>query len=200
MSSAGQKKTIVNAISEPAFVAPGGYASFRAVFDDIALANNKYVAVLFNTNTSYDVIVHSVRVRHANLTAATGVITEFTLRRISAFTTGTALTPIADDPSRDTLPSGVSCDHNSSAVSDVSGGLIQRFHRTGEELILAADTLLLSGSTNAGSLVYQQLPGTRGLTLSGATAANSGLAVKCETNTVEGTVNIEIEFSVKLRN
>lgn len=205
MASAGQKKTLLNPQSgaamgsarEPLFVSSSGMASGRAVFDDIALGNGKYVAVLFNTNTSYDVVVERIYVRHANLTAATGVIAELTLRRISAFTTGTAVTPIMDDPETDSVPSGVSADHNSSAVSDVSGGLVQRFHRTGEELILAADTLLLSGSHNGGALVYDRKDGMRGITLSGTTAANRGLAVKCETNTTEGTVNIEIEFSIR---
>lgn len=189
--------TSIGSARNPLRVASSGKATYRAFFDAIALGNGKYLAVIFNTNTSYDVVIQSVRVRHANLDAVTGVITEMTLRRISAFTTGTEVTPLTDDPETDTLPSGISADHNSSAVSDVSNGIISRFHRTGEEMIIGADTLLLSGSTNNGSLVYQRGDGTRGLTLSGTTAANRGIAVKCETNTTAGDVNIEIEFTVE---
>jgi hypothetical protein len=193
----GDGSVIAGSKVNPLRVASSGLASFRAVFDDIALGNGKYVAVLFNANTSYNVVVQSIRVAHANLTAATGVIAEMELLRISAFTTGTAITPLADDPALDTLPASISADHNSSAVSDVAGGLIRRFHRTGEEMLLTAASLLLEGSTYRGSLVYERKDGMRGITLSGATAANSGLAVKCVTNTTEGTVNIEIEFSVE---
>jgi hypothetical protein len=190
--------TIAGTKTNPLRTASSGLPSFRAVFDDIALANNKYVAVLFNANTSYKVVVQSVRVVHANLTAVTGVIAEFELRRISAFTTGTAVTPIADDPSADTLPDDISADHNSSSVTDVSGGLIRRFHRTGEEMIIGADTLLLHGSIyEGGSIAYRRQDGMRGLTLSAADTDNSGLAVKCVTNTTEGTVNVEIEFTVE---
>lgn len=193
-----QSGSLAGSARNPLRVASSGKATFRAFFDAIALGNGKYLALIFNTNTSFDVVIQSVRVRHANLDAVTGVITELTFRRVSAFTTGTAITPLADDPETDTLPAGISADHNSSAVSDVSGGIISRFHRTGEEMILAADTLLLSGSTHAGSLVYQRQDGQRGITLSGATAANRGVAVKCETNTTAGDLNIEIEFTVEL--
>ena len=189
-NAAGSKRS-------PLRVASSGKASYRAVFDDIALANNKYVALLFNTNTTYDVVIQRVRVVHANLTSATGVIAEFELRRVSAFTTGTAVTPLADDPETDTLPSGVSADHNSSSVTDVSGGLLDRFHRTGEELVLAADNLLLHGALFNGSIVYERQDGMRGLTLSGTTAANRGVAVKCVTSTTEGTVNIIVDFTIE---
>lgn len=181
----------------PLRVASTGEATFRAFFDAIALGNGKYVASIMNTNTSYDVVIQSVRVRHANLDAVTGVITELTLRRISAGTAATAVTPLADDPETDTLPSGVTCDSNLGTVSDVSGGIISRFFRTGEEGILAADNLLLAAMTHQGSLVYERRDGCRGIVLSGTTAANRGIAVKCETNTTAGDVNIEIEFTIE---
>lgn len=192
-----QNAALMGSARNPLRVASSGKATFRAFFDAIALGNGKYLALIFNTNTSNDVVIQSIRVRHANLDVVTGVITEMTLRRVSAFTTGTAVTPLADDPETDTLPSGVSCDHNSSAVSDVAGGIIQRFFRTGEEGILAADNLLLQGMLNEGSLVYQREDGERGITLSGTTAANRGVAIKCETNTTAGDVNIEVVFTVE---
>jgi hypothetical protein len=191
----GDGLTITGTKLNPFRVASSGLASFRAVYDDVALGNNKYVATIFNANTSYNVVIQRVRVYHANLTAATGVIAEFEMMRIAAVAAGTAVTPIADDPSTDTLPASITCDKNGGTVTD--GSVLARFHRTGEELIIGADTLLLSGSTYSGSLVYERKDGMRGITLSGATAANSGLAIKCVTNTTEGTVNIEIEFTVE---
>ncbi len=181
----------------PIRTASTGRATFRAVFDAVALGNGKYIASIMNTNTSYDVVIQSVRVRNANLDAVTGVITELTLRRISALTAATAITPIADDPETDTLPTGVTCDSNGGTVTDVTGGLIVRFHRTGEEQVLAADNHLLLESTHTGSLVYERKDGERGIVLSGTTAANRGIAVKCETNTTAGDLNVEIVFTIE---
>lgn len=183
---------------EPMFVSPGAPATFRAVFDNIAPANNKYMAVIFNNgNTTQDVVIQRIRVQHTNVAAATGVILVFTLLRISAMTSGTAVTAVADDPETDTLPATILCDTNSSAVTDVSGGLLDRFAVTAEELILAADTLLLSRAGYYGSTVYAHEPGTRGITLSGTTAANKGLAIKNVTSSTEGTISIIIDFTLE---
>ncbi len=182
----------------PLYTSPGAPASYRAVFDNIAPANNKYMAVIFNNgNTTQDVVIQRVRVQHTNVASATGVLLVFELRRISAMTTGTAVTAVADDPETDTLPATILCDHNSSSVSDVSGGLLDRFVVTAEEEILAADNLLLARAGYYGSTVYVHEPGMRGITLSGTTAANKGLAIKNVTSSTEGTITIIVDFTVE---
>ena len=172
-----------------------GIATGRALFDRVAPAANKYMATAFNNaNTTNDLIIHRIRAIHSNPTTATGVILDFELRRISAMTVGAAVTPTMDDPETDTIAATHIFDSAPTAVTD--GAVLDRFFRTGEEMILAADTLLLSGSTYQGSIVYDRGAG-RGIVLSGTTAANRGLACKCVTSSTEGTVSFVFEFSVE---
>jgi hypothetical protein len=175
-----------------------GAPSFRAVFADIAPANNKYMALLFNANTAYDVLVHKIFVYQTNISVVTGVLLKLSLLRVSAFTTGTAVTPVAFDPRNDTLPStdgAISADHNSSAVSDVSGGTIHPgFFVTNEEMILAAANLLLERTIQP--VMWEPTPGMKPLVLSGNTANNKGIAVKCLTSDTAGTISLAIDFSV----
>lgn len=193
-----QNNELLGSARNPLRVASSGKATFRAVFTDIAPANNKYMAVLFNTNTTYDVVVQRIYAIHSNIAAATGVLLKQSLIRISAFTTGTAVTPLADDPATDTLPSGVSADHNSSSVSDVSGGtIVPALFVTGEEMVLAATAFQLNRANLEDQKIYERKDGERGITLSGGTAANRGLAIKNLTSDTEGTVSYVIVFTIE---
>lgn len=173
-----------------------GPQSYRAVWDSIAPAQNKYMALLFNTSTTYNVLVHRIYLRHQNITAATGVVLDMTLLRVSAFTTGTAITPVPLDPAN-TLPSGISADHNSSAVSDVSGSSLGRYVTTAEETALAStDVLVAARVTERGALIYESGGGIEPIWLRGATAAQRGIAIKNATNSTAGTMNFTIDFTV----
>lgn len=180
----------------PLRVASTGEASFRAVYGPVTLAQNGYMAVIFNTNTTYDVVIQAIYVIQGNLTAVTGVIATQQMLRISAFTTANAVTPKADDPETDTLPSGVSADYLSTSVTD-STVLHPSIIVTGEETVLAATTLAAERNTLHGGLIYERRDGMRGIVLSGTTAANRGLAIKNITNTVEGNLSYIIEFTIE---
>lgn len=174
-----------------------GPQSYRAVWDTITPGQNKYIALMFNANTSYKVKIHRIYCQHSNPTAATGVILEMTMQRVSAFTTGTAITPVALDPSN-TLPASISCDTNSSAVSDVSGSSLGRFITMSEEVVLAStDTLLASRITMRGSLIFESGGGIEPIVLHGSTAAQKGFAIKQATNSTAGSVNFVIDFTVE---
>jgi hypothetical protein len=193
-----QNSAQVGSPRNPLNVKNSGKATFRAVFEDIAPAANKYMAVLFNTNTSFDVVIQRIYAIHSNISGVTGVLLEQDLLRISAFTTGTAVTPLADDPETDTLPSGISADHNSSAVSVVSGGMIHPANFvTAEEMILAATNFQLNRANLNGQLIYERKDNERGITLSGTTAANRGLAIKNLTSDTAGSVSYSIVFTVE---
>jgi hypothetical protein len=183
----------------PLVVRTGGKATFRALFSDIAPATDKYMLLLHNANTTYDVVIQRIYAKHSNISAVTGVLLKQELRRTSAFTTGTAITPIADDPETDTLPASISADTNSSAVSDVSGGIIDgAIFLTAEEMILAATAFQLNRANLQGQLIYERKDGERGLTLSGTTAANRGIAVKNLTADTAGSVSYVVVFTVEL--
>ena len=191
-----QNNAPVGSARNPLRVASSGKATFRAVFEGIAPAQNKYMALMFNTNTSYDVVIQRIYAIHSNIGAVTGVLLEQDLMRVTAFTTGTAVTPVADDPETDTLPSGISADHASTAVTDGSV-LNPAFFVTGEEVILAATANQLNRMSLNGQLVYERKEGERGITLSGATAANRGVAIKNITTDTAGAVSYVIVFTVE---
>jgi len=203
IASLGQPALLFDGVNQvgtkrnPLRVASSGKATFRAVWEDIAPANNKYMMVIFNANTTYDVVIQRIRVVHSNISAVTGVLLKQSLLRIAAFTTGTAITPVANDPETDTLPASISCDHNSSAVTD---GVVldPAIFCTAEEVVLAATAFQLSRMSIEGQTVYQRRDGERGITLSGTTAANRGLAIKNLTNDTAGSVSYIVDFTVEL--
>lgn len=182
---------------QPVSIKDHGRVAYRAYFDAIAPANNKYMALLFNTSTTYHVDVNRIYVLHNNVSAVTGVILEHTLLRVSAFTTGTAVTPVALDPGDIALPSGISADHNSSSVSDVSGSTLGRFVTTAEEVVLAStDTLLSSRLALRNAIIWESGGGIKPIRLRGATAAQRGLAVKNVTSSTVGALSYIIDFTV----
>lgn len=203
--SLGQAAILHDTVSQlgtprnPLRIMPAGKATFRAVFADIVPANNGYMALIHNANTTYDVCIKRIEAIHSNIGAVTGVLLKQILLRTSAFTTTTAITPLADDPKTDTLPASISCDSLPTAVSDVSGGTIDpSIFVTAEEMILAATAFQLNRANKQGQLIYEAKPGERGIVLSGATAANRGLAIKNLTNDVAGALSYVIVFTVEL--
>lgn len=174
-----------------------GRVAYRAYFDGIAPAQNKYMALLFNTSTTYHVDVNRIYLLHNNVTSATGVILEQSLIRISAFTTNTAVTPVAIDSGDIALPSGISADHNSSAVSDVASSTLVRIVTTGEELVVAStDTLIASRIPMRNAIIWESGGGIKPIRLRGATAAQRGLAIKQSTNSTAGAVSYIFDFTV----
>src|SRR5262245_6761480 len=79
----------------PVRTSASGKPTFRAVFADVVSGNNKYMAVAFNQNTTKDLVIKRIYAIHDNISAVTGVPLKFSLLRISAFTSGTPITPLA---------------------------------------------------------------------------------------------------------
>lgn len=162
-------------------------ASYLAVFDRIAPAQNKYMATLWNGASGRKVVVQRVWVYNWQITAVSGVYLEQEMRRITARTAGTTVTPVAQD-TNDTLTSGIAADHNSSAVTDSS--LLRRVIASSEELALVQGgpppwTFWAAG------LQYERMEGTRGIVL----RQNQGLTIKNITNSTVGSVSYVYEFT-----
>lgn len=165
-------------------------ATFYAVYDRIAPAQNKYLATLFNTSATRKVVVYRVWLLNWQAAAVTGVLLETELRKITAQTAGTGVTPVASD-SDDTLSAGITANHNSSNVSDST--VWRRAFTASEETKIGALTLenLRSVGNSDLNLIYHKEPGLKGITL----RQNQGLSVKQITNSTVGTVSVVIEFS-----
>ena len=169
-------------------VLPGTHPTFYAVFDRIAVANNKYMATLFNTSAT-----RIMRVTHVwrfawQVAVVTGALKDQYLARITARTAGTGVTIHADDPS-DTLSAGMSADTNSSSVSE--SHIMLRAPAVSEEMILVAPQLqLLLGTDDRAQSLAERIPGQRGILL----RQNEGVTVRNITSGTAGTVSYIMEF------
>lgn len=110
-----------------------------AVYQGVAFAANKYMAVAFNASGSGR-FIHVARVwRLNNQTAAvTGTLGFMEWRRITAQTAGTAVTPVALDTNNAALPGQFSFNHNASAVTDA--GVMMPMVWNSDEPALATGT------------------------------------------------------------
>lgn len=162
-------------------------ASFGVHYGGITPGNNKYMAVLFNTSSTRKVVVQRITVVLDVFAAITGVYSNQFLLGITAFTSGTPVTIRAEDTS-DTLSAGISADTASTAVTDNHTKFTWLI--CSEEPTTAATNSQLGG-TYRGRVLYERIPGTRGITL----RENEGIAVKNATNTTVGSFTYYIEFT-----
>lgn len=163
--------------------------TFLVLFDRIAPAANKYMATLFNTSSTRNVVIQRIWVYNWQITSVTGVLLEQELRRITARTAGTSVTPIAYDDG-DTLSAGITADHLSTAVTD--GDMFARIMATSEEVFLSSNAFMLGGRViERNALVYERKPGTRGIVCRNG----KGVTIKNTTSSTVGTVSYAIEFT-----
>ena len=164
-------------------------ATFRVIYDRVVPAQNKYVATLFNTSATRKVVIRRIWLFNWQITAVTGVLLQFDIKRITARTAGSSVTPMAHDTA-DTLSAGITADHTSTSVTDST--LINRVFGAGEETKIGALTLENSISINdAIAIIYAKKDGTKGLTL----RQNEGVTIKQVTNSTVGSVSAAIEFT-----
>lgn len=160
-------------------------AGFSAYFDDIAPAANKYMATIFNTSSTRKVVVRRLDLIYRQTAAVTGVVLDQQVRRITARTAGTTVTPTAAD-SNDTLSSGITADTGSTSVTD--GALLQE-HITSSEELLPADELATGFLLS--KRLYEKPDGMKGLTL----RQNQGVSVKNITSSTVGAMSYLLNFS-----
>jgi hypothetical protein len=171
-------------------------ATFYALFDRIALAANKYMAVLFNANSARKVCVQRIWAFQHTETAVTGIVHAQELRRITARTVGTAITSsIFGADTADTLSASITASHNDSAVTDSS--LIRRLYLGSEEAKLTAAQALNSDTQAVfdwfgidGHLVWTPMQGVKPHTLRNG----QGIAIKNVSGAV-GSASYLIEFT-----
>lgn len=161
--------------------------TFYAVFDRVAPASNKYMAVLWNGTVSRKLVIQRVWVYNWQSSSVTGVLLEQQMIKISARTAGTAVTPLAGDAS-DTLTSGIVAETASTGVTDA--GMYKRIFCASEEEALSSAQAVPGTTENAG-LQYSRVSGTRGLVV----RQSQGWAIKNLTNNTNGSVSYVVEFT-----
>jgi hypothetical protein len=164
--------------------------SFYAVFDRIAPAQNKAMAVLWNGATGRKVIVNRIYRFNWQVGAVTGVMLEQEIREITAKAGTPTNVPIQTDDADDLLTAGIVCEHNGT-FTEGGRGLLRRIFAVSEEMVLAAANLTkdLALSHDA-QLVYWRRPGSKGWTL----PVGRGLVIKNLTASTVGTVSYVVEF------
>jgi hypothetical protein len=163
-------------------------ATFWSRYDQIAPANNKYMATLFNTSSTRKVVIQNVWIVDENFTSGANSALEVDLLRITARTAGTTVTPTAED-SNDSLSAGITADTASTAVTDSS--ILRRFQATNGVLSTNTGSTAGTGNYDPQGHVYTRLLGTRGHTL----RQDQGISVKCVQSVTVGNVTIIIEFT-----
>lgn len=163
---------------------------FYAVFSRIAPGANKYMATLFNTSATRRVVIQRIWNYNWQFTGVTDALLEQELRRITARTAGTPVTPYSADPS-DALSAGITADHASTAVADST--LLQMLVTGQAESTIAGGEAGLKVFRTAayGALVYERKPGLKGHTL----LQDQGITVKNLTASVLGSCSYVFEFT-----
>ena len=162
--------------------------TYVAVFDRIVCAQNKILSI-FNTLSTKKVRIYRIWLFNWQITAVTGVLLEFELKRITARTAGTSVTPRARD-SNNSLTAGITTSHADTAVTEST--LLGRPFSANEELVLnTLNTTTIRGFNWDDNLIYDAREETEPEIL----RQNQGMALKQITNSVVGTYTVVIEFT-----
>lgn len=164
--------------------------TFQAIYDRITMSASKYLATLFNTSSTYKVVIQNIWVYSWQTDPVRGGDNDMALWKISARTAGTTVTPRAED-SLDVLPSGISADTDSTAVTQ--SFLMMRLLHNGDESIFNSSAWKAALSLEFASRRYERKPGTKGWTL----RQNEGMSLQFISGDPDGTVSIIYEFTVE---
>jgi hypothetical protein len=98
--------------------------TYTAAAIGIAFASNKSLLGLYNAHASRKVRVYRAWTLNNQTTAVTGVLTALALRKISALSGGTALTPVAHDTGNTSIDlTSVTCNTNGSFTNTLEAQL-----------------------------------------------------------------------------
>lgn len=164
--------------------------TFSVVSAAVAVGNNKSMLAIQNTGSSV-VRIREIWIINDQTTAVTGVAGTFETWRISSFTGGTALTPVAYDTA-DSLPSGISV-ATGSTVSGEASLLRSGKWSTDEWGPGTADVESGDHALQQTEPFWKQTPNGKALTI----RQNQGIHVKFATNSTAGAFNIRMVFTTE---
>jgi hypothetical protein len=116
-------------------------ATFTAPYIDVTFGNNKSLASLFNGVSSGQVvrIYRIIILNNQTVAIANGVVTTIEIRRITASTGGTAITPLKHDTNTSNLDSNIVA--STGATDTVSADIIKRFMWSTDEPAATVSTI-----------------------------------------------------------
>jgi hypothetical protein len=166
----------------------GVLPTFRVVYDRITMATNKWIATLFNTNSTRKVVMQRFWVYNWQTGKVPGNDCNLGWYKISARTAGTSVT-IRSEDSADTLAAGIIADTDSTAVT--SDYLITRVMFMGEEIDLAGNEAYNWLAFPGTALRYDRRDGQKGLTL----RQNQGVSLQFLDGDADGSISVIYEFT-----
>lgn len=126
--------------------------TYYALADAVALAANKHHISIFNaTGSGVVVAVKKLFQINLSLAAVTGVALRFDMKRTTAQSAGTAITPVSMDTDNPALPSQVTVNTNGTITE---GSLLYPFTTQSDE-ITAANTAVANYLTQFGNLALE---------------------------------------------
>lgn len=163
--------------------------SYYAIADAVALAQNKHHIGLFNGSGSGVVVaVKKLFQINLSLSAVTGVALRFDIKRTTAQSSGTAITPVTMDTDNPSLPAQVVCATNPTITES---SLLFPFTTSSDE-VTAANTAVANFLTQYNNLILES-PEMQELRL----REGQGITVKQITSSTVGSFAWLIAFTVE---
>lgn len=161
-----------------------------ALADAVAFVQNKHHISLLNAAASgVTVRIHQIRYVNLSLTAVTGVGVRFDIKKITAHSGGTPLTPEKFDANNAALPAGVTA--RTGATSVTEGAILMPIALNNDEIPLT----LLNANAQNNNIFFNELKSQPFVLREG-----EGVTVKQITNTTVGSFAWLIVFSVESKN
>ena len=167
----------------------------RAAFLGVAFGNNKSMAGVFNGSGSGKILrVYRVQVLNNQTTAVTGVLTTFALRRSSAQSSGTSVTPVKHDTNSASLPAQVLTAHGAT-VTSASGDTVGTFMWSNDEPAVSSATSDELETIPSLMYVWESDPSSSSNVEPLVLREGQGIDVRHTGTTTVGTADIFIEFT-----
>ncbi len=166
--------------------------TYRAVFPAITFGNLKSMAGLFNGGASTKVLrILRIWALNNQTAAVTGVLVNLELRKITALSGGTAISPRKMDSNNADLDAAVYAAHGGTATDS---DLLKKYLWSNDEPAASAATTDEWETIIALNVLWDA--GFRDTSMQKYTLrAGEGIHLKCVTNTTVGNMDIVIEFT-----
>lgn len=159
--------------------------TYTAVADAVAFAANKHHITIFNaTGSGVTVRIHKILPMNLSLAAVTGVGIRFDVRKATAASAGTTITPDKFDTNNSNLPAGVTVRTNGTVTN---GNLLFPLALSNDEIALTG----LQSNTQIRNIFYDDIK-TQPYVL----RENEGLTIQQITSSTVGSFAWVVVFSV----
>lgn len=165
-------------------------ATFIAHADNITIGNNKSMISILNADASKIVRIHQIIVVNNQTTAVTGIMSEFTVLRITGHSAGTSITPLSYDTT-DSLDADITV-RTGSTVSGEGTLSYKKWKQSSDEYgVGATDVESFDAAIQRVFAMYERGSQLKPITL----RQNEGITVKHIFNSTAGSFSLYLVFT-----